>query len=446
MSSRRRIVITGIGLISPLGNTGESLWEALEHGRSGVRPLRSISTANLPIHCGAEAWDFSGQIGDFGELEANQQKTIRKGLKVMCREIQMGVAAAQRALRDAGLKPGGYDCDRTGCIYGSDYIMTLPDEFLEGIRHCVDEGGFHFERWAEHGLPKVTPLWLLKYLPNMPASHIAIYNDLRGPNNSITLREASANLALAEAFCTIARDSADIMVVGATGTRIHPIRTVHVALQEQLARGDGDPARLSRPFDRDRCGLVLGEGAGAVVLEELQTAQARGARILGEIIGYGSSAHMRADGTADCGAAVERVLRQALKSSDLAPDAIGHLHAHGAGTTCGDAEEARAISRVFGSPDRPGPPVVAAKGYFGNLGAGGGMIEFIASLLAMSRDRLFPLLNYSTPDPECPIRPAVPGATAGDTFINVNYSPQSQASAIVVRRGPLRRGAGRRKE
>ena len=141
MSARRRIVITGIGLISPLGNTKASLWEALEQGRSGVRPLRSIPTANLPICCGAEAWDFSGQIGDFGELEAGQQKTIRKGLKVMCREIQMGVAAAQRALQDAGLKAGGYDCDRTGCVYGSDYIMTLPDEFLEGIRAVRRRGG-----------------------------------------------------------------------------------------------------------------------------------------------------------------------------------------------------------------------------------------------------------------------------------------------------------------
>lgn len=434
MSARRRIVVTGMGLISPLGNTRESLWAALEQGRSGVRPLRSIPTQHLPIRCGAEAWDFTGQIGDFGELEVNQQKTIRKGLKVMCREIQMGVAAAQRALQDAGLKLGGYDVDRTGCVYGSDYIMTLPDEFLDGIRHCVDDEGFHFERWAEQGLPKVTPLWLLKYLPNMPASHIAIYNDLRGPNNSITLREASANLALAEAYCTIARGSADILVVGATGTRIHPIRTVHVALQEQLAQGDGDPAGLSRPFDRDRSGLVLGEGAGAVILEELESARSRGARILGEIVGYGSSTHMRADGTADCGAAVERVLRQALRTSGLAPEAIGHLHAHGAGTSRGDAEEAQAICRVFGPPNQPGPAVVAAKGHFGNLGAGGGMIEFIASLLSMAEGRLFPLLNSTTPDPECPIRRAVAGAAAGDAFINVNYSPQSQASAIVVRR------------
>jgi 3-oxoacyl-[acyl-carrier-protein] synthase II len=433
LSTPRRIVITGMGLVSPLGNSHERLWEGLATGRSGVGRLRSLPTDHLPINFGAEAWDFTGQIQEFGKLEAAQQKTIRKGLKVMCREIQMGVAAAQHALQDAGLKLGGYDCDRTGCVYGSDYIMTVPDEFTEAVRHCVEEGRFQFARWAEQGLPRVTPLWLLKYLPNMPASHLAIYNDLRGPSNSITLREASANLALAEAYCTIARNSADIMVVGATGTRVHPIRTVHVALQEELAVGTGDPTLLSRPFDRDRAGLIVGEGAGAVILEELQSAQARGARILGEIIGYGSSARMQADGTAECDLAIETVLRLALKTSGLAPHDVGHINTHGAGTRRGDAQEARAIARVFGS-DGEAPPVVAAKSYFGNLGAGGGIVEFIASLLALQHDRLFPILNYATRDPDCPIRAARSDDKPGDAFIKTNYSPQSQASAIVVRR------------
>ena len=231
-STARRVVITGVGLISPLGNTPEDLWESLRAGRSGVRPLERVPPQFLPIRCGAEAREFTGRIEDFGPLEKSVQRTIRKGLKVMCREIQMGVAAAQRALLHAGLPPGSYDPDRTGVVYGSDYIMTMPDEFTEGIRECLDEQRhFEFQRWATQGLPKLTPLWLLKYLPNMPASHIAIYNDLRGPNNSLTLREASSNLAVGEAYCTIARGSADILVAGATGTRIHPLRTLHVALQ-----------------------------------------------------------------------------------------------------------------------------------------------------------------------------------------------------------------------
>jgi 3-oxoacyl-[acyl-carrier-protein] synthase II len=396
-----------------------------------VRQLQSIPTDYLPVTCGAEAWDFAGHIDDFGELEKGQKRTIRKGLKVMCREIQMGVAAAQRALNDAGLKFQEYDCDRTGCVYGSDYIMTLPDEFTEGVRSCVDGTGFHFSRWAELGLPKVAPLWLLKYLPNMPASHIAIYNDLRGPNNSITLREASANLAVAEAYCTIARGCADAMIAGATGTRIHPLRTVHVALQEELAATAEEPARLCRPFDLHRSGLVLGEGAGAVVLEELGTAQARGSTILGEVIGYGSSTYVRPNGLAECDVAVENALRQALRTSGTPAEKIGHIHAHGAGTRKTDAEEARAIERVFGNRGSR-VPVLAAKSYFGNLGAGSGIIELIASLMALKHKSLFPILNYETPDPECPIRVAQAGDNPPGPFININVSPQSQASAVVV--------------
>ncbi|MFV1967943.1 MAG: beta-ketoacyl synthase [Pirellulaceae bacterium] len=427
----RRVVITGASLVSPLGNTKEALWDALLNQRSGVRKLESIPTQYLPVDFGAEAWDFTGHISDFGELEAQQKKTIRKGLKVMCREIQMGVATAQRALNDAGLATGDYDSDRTGCICGSDYIMTVPDEFVEGVRNCVGESGFQFSQWAERGLPRVTPLWLLKYLPNMPASHIAIYNDLRGPNNSITLREASANLAVAEAYCTIARGRADTIVVGATGTRIHPLRTVHIALQEELATNSSNPETSSRPFDLNRTGLVLGEGAGAVILEELETATKRGAAILGEVVGYGSSTVRDPDGTAQFGAAIRNSLKQALRTSDLTPAQIGHIHAHGIATRQGDAAEAQAIDSVFGSTN---VPVVAAKANFGNLGAGGGMIELIASLLAQQQRRLFRLLNHETPDPDCPIHPAQMGDASGDSFVNLNVSPQAQASAVVVRR------------
>ena len=237
-TASRRVVITGMGLISPLGNSREAVWESLAAGRSGVGPLQCLPSQSLPMHCAGEARDFTGDIADFGPLEKEQVRTIRKGLKVMCREIQMGVAAAQLALQDAGLKPGSYDVDRTGAVYGSDYIMTAPEEFAEGVRNCLTpDEQFDFTRWATEGMPKVTPLWLLKYLPNMPASHVAIYNDLRGPNNSITLREASSNLAVAEAYCTIVRGHADIMIAGATGTRLHPLRTVHVALAGGVCGG-----------------------------------------------------------------------------------------------------------------------------------------------------------------------------------------------------------------
>src|SRR3954469_16627934 len=287
----RRVVITGIGLISPLGNTPEKLWDALSSGTSGVRTLESIPGAVFSTKYGAEARDFTGSIDDFGPLDKGMSRNIKKNLKVMCREMQIGIAAAQLALSDCKLPLGSVNLDRVGCIYGSDYMLTLPQEFTTGIRNCLDERGqFDFRNWAEKGLPAAEPVWLLKYLPNLPASHMAIFNDLHGPNNSLTMREASSNLAIAEAYCTIARGHADAILAGATGTKVHPARTIHVVTQEEVAVHDGDPTKLSRPFDRHRAGAVLGEGAAAIMLEEVEYAQTRGAQILGEIVGFGSSA------------------------------------------------------------------------------------------------------------------------------------------------------------
>jgi 3-oxoacyl-[acyl-carrier-protein] synthase II len=422
-----------MGLVTPLGNTPEKFRAALAEGKSGVGPLKLINSTGLPTHFGAEAAEFTGAIEDFGPLEKSLSRNIKKNLKVMCREIQMGVAVAQLALTNAGIQLDASDRDRFGVVYGSDYMLTLPQEFTTGIQNCLDEQGkFDFSRWAEKGLPAVEPLWLLKYLPNLPASHIAIFNDLHGPNNSLTVREASANLALAEAYNTIHRGHADQIIAGATGTRVQPARTIHVVLQEEIAQGS-DPARLSRPFDADRNGLVLGEGAAAVILEELETARKRGATILGEVIGYGSSAVADKAGSGVTRTAVRNVLKQALQTSGLSPDDVGHLNAHGLSTRAMDLHEAQAIHEVFGGRKQP-LPVVAVKSYFGNLGAASGVVEAIASVLALRDEKLFATLNYETPDPQCPVSIAAAGTPAGQNFISVNVTPQGQASAIVVRR------------
>ncbi|HEY5314977.1 MAG TPA: beta-ketoacyl-[acyl-carrier-protein] synthase family protein [Pirellulales bacterium] len=433
--SSRRVVITGMGVISPLGNTPQSLWGALVEGRSGVARLPEDFPAVLARY-GAQARDFTGDIDGFGPLEGEKKKAIRKGLKVMCRESQMGVAAAQRAINDAGLSPTNHDPERTGVVYGSDYMLTMPDEFTASIRECiVDADGFQFSRWAGPGMEKMPPLWLLKYLPNMPASHIAIYNDMRGHSNSITHREAAANLAIAEAFRVITRNHADCMVAGATGSRVHPMKAVHALQQEQLADQDCEPAAACRPFDRDRSGMVLGEGSGAVILEEREHALARGARIYGEIAGAGSSSVADRNLVARRDAALANAMRSALSDAGAAPQTVGHIQAHGLGTRTCDADEARAIREVFGSYAQQ-LPVSAAKSYFGNLGAGSGMVELIAGTLALGEQRLFRVLNYQTPDPECPIAAVCSSDTpAGDSFLNLNVTPQGQASCVMVRRG-----------
>ncbi len=432
--SDRRVVITGMGLVSPLGSSWSDLWEGLSTGRSGIDVIQSIPVEHFQSDIGGECLQFTADIDNFGPLEKTLQRNIKKGLKLMCREIQLGVAAAQLALSDAGISIGTFDPQRIGTMFGSDYIITQPVEFTLGVRDCLnDQHEFDFSKWAANGLTKVEPLWLLKYLPNMPASHVAIYNDLQGPSNSITVREASANLSIAEAATIIQRGTADVMVTGATGSRIHLLRTIHVALQEQLANRqappiDNDPTKASRPFDKDRNGMVLGEGAGALILESLESAEKRGAKIWGEVIGYASSSVAGSNGAADCLTAFSNVIESSLEISGLKPSDIGHVHAHGLSSPKIDREEAQAIAKFL-----PNTPVTAAKSYFGNLGSGSGVVETIASVLALENKKLFPILNCDSLDPECPIRIAKSGGSPGNSFINLNTTPQGQASAVVVR-------------
>ena len=432
MSQSRRVVITGLGLISPLGNSPEALWNALSSGVSGVDILQRVPSEHLTSDIGGECRDFTGDVADFGEVEKRLKRNIKKSLRLMCREIQLGVAAAQFAIANAELGDH-YDPSRIGTLFGCDYIITEPTEFTSGVGNCLGESNeFDFTNWAEDGLTKIEPTWLLKYLPNMPASHIAILNDLQGPSNSITVREASANLAVAEAMTIFQRGSADAMIVGSTGSRIHPLRTVHVVLQEALADRnapgvDGDASKACRPFDSQRCGMVLGEGAGAIMLENLESAQQRGATIYGEITGYGSSL-VAPGGVPDHKKVFENVILGSLETAKIKAEDLGHVHAHGLSSVSVDQQEAAAINGLLGDV-----PVTAAKSYMGNLGAGGGMVELIASVLAMKNDQLFPILNYDSPDKACPVNVVTSVTSPGEMFLNLNCTPQGQASAVVVK-------------
>lgn len=429
--SDNRVVITGLGLISPIGNSPQQLWDSLLNRKSGIDFLKNISGTNLPSKVGGEATEFTGSIGDFGDLDKPMTRAIKKGLRLMCREIEMGVAAAQLALQHS--KVGGtYDSTRFGTIYGSDYILTEPEEFTEGVRKCSVNGEFDFNQWAEKGIAEITPLWLLKYLPNMPASHIAIYNDFQGPSNSITLREASGNLAISESFCTIQRDAAAAIVAGSTGTRVHAVRSLHVSLQEVLSTETENPTIASRPFDKNRTGMVMGEGAGSLVLEKLDAALERGATIYGEISGYGSSTVMSRDGIPQFEAALKNSMAAAIRTSGISPDDIGHVNAHGLSCKVCDVQESKAINEIFGGRK---VPVVALKSYMGNLGAGSGMVELIASLIAMQEGKLFPTLNLDDQDPECDINVvATDDVEAGDSVLATNVTLQGQASAIIIKK------------
>src|SRR4051812_23141 len=429
---RRRVVITGLGLISPLGNTPSALWDALVAGRSGVGATSIMPADRQPLKYAAEAREFTGEIEDFGPLEKERKKAIKKGLKVMCRETRMAVAAAQLAMADAGFAEQPSDPEMSGVVLGSDYMLTMPEDYSEGMKKCAPEGEFQYGRWGKDGLGDMAPLWMLKYLPNMPASHIAIYNDLRGPNNSLTMREAAGNLAIGEAFRTIQRGHANMMVAGATGTRILPMQAIHALQTEQMAAENGDPAKASKPFDKARTGMVAGEGSGMIVLEEFETAKARGATIYAEVLGLGSSNVADAQLRGKCDVALERAMKSALRDSGKTPADVGHINAHGLSTTNRDADEARAIRNVFGAKADE-VPVTALKSYFGNLGAGSAVVELISSVMAMREGRLPPVLNYQAPDPACQLSIVkADGKAAGTSFLNLSVTPQGQAAVLYV--------------
>lgn len=435
-----RVVVTGIGLISPLGSSLSEFATSLAQGKSGVRENPAYSASDLPLRIAGLATQFTGAIDDFGDLPKDRKKAIRKGLKVMCRETQMAVAAAQLALADAGRADGGHEPERAGVVLGSDYMLSMPQDYELSMQKCSDAGdGFDYVRWGGDGLDDMQPLWMLKYLPNMPASHIAIYNDFRGPNNSLTMREASGLMALGEAYRIIARGEADQMVAGATGTRVLPMQAIHAIQTEPLADLSGDPAAACRPFDKARTGMVAGEGAGMVVLESLASAEARGARIYGEVTGFGASQVCDQDLSGRNDVALANACQAALREAGIGPTDVGHVNAHGLATVEADAAEAAAIASVFGPVDTQ-PPVIAPKANIGNLGAGGGTVELAVSLLTLAGGTelegvLPPVLNFTEPDPAAHVNAVSGGAVEpGDSFVTLSTTPQGQAAAVCIGR------------
>jgi 3-oxoacyl-[acyl-carrier-protein] synthase II len=283
-------------------------------------------------------------------------------------------------------------------------------------------------------MSSLEPLWLLRYLPNMPACHVGIYADARGPSNSITLAEASGNLAIGEAFNVIQRDLADIMLAGTTGTRVHTVKSMHAALWDKLAQYDSDPPETwSRPFDRTRTGEVLGEGACSFILEEESHAQARGARMLGRILGSGSSCVVDREGNPDRTRALVNAMRAALRDAGLGPADIGHINAHGLADPRIDVEETRAIQEIFGSAVAA-VPVTALKGALGNSGSGCGTMELAGSLAGLRDNVVPPTLNYRVFDPECGLNVVrgKPLPVGNRRMLKLSVTRMGQASALVL--------------
>jgi len=381
------VVITGLGVVGPIGIGVEPFWAALIDGRSGIR-------RTVLLDGGGEPCPIGGEVRDFDPKRFVRQ---RKSLKVMSRDIQLAVAAASMACKDARLDVTPANPDRLGVIFGADLIPCELEEMVEAYRGCIVQGEFDFRLWGEKALAELFPLWMLKYLPNMPACHIAIEQDARGPNNSLTLAEASSLAAVGEAMRVIQRGQADAIIAGGASSRLHPTHWVRREIYELSARLE-DPAAACRPFDADRDGTVLGEGAAAFLLERRSHAQARGATILARLLGYACAFEPGRRGLPPRGDAIRRAIREALREAGLRPAQIGHVNAHGASTSLDDQLEAQAIHDTLN-----GVPVTAPKSYFGNLGAGTGAVEMVVSVLACQKGLVPVTLNYHRPDPLCPV-------------------------------------------
>ena len=419
-----RIVITGVGVVSPVGIGKTAFWENLSAGKSGIDFLRAFPNMDLPSKLAAE-------VKDFDPLKYIRQK---KMLKVMSRDIQLGVASANLAMDDCGLERGDVDPERLGVEFGAGRISITPSELVEAAALCAEENIFEFTRWGEDSMGEICPLWLLKHLPNMPACHVAIEHDARGPNNTITSRDSSALLALDEAVGVITRGAADVMLVGACSSNIHPVDIARLTLFDSLSRRTDDPSRACRPFDMDRDGCIVGEGAASFVVERYEHAVARGANIYAEVLGVAAGCDGRGINNGAGGTGIVRAVQSALRKARIDPAEIGHINAHGKSTQRDDCVEARAYHRALGAAAER-IPVTGLKCYVGNFDAGSGAVELAGSILAL-RQGLVPMtLNYETPDPNCRLNVihSEPHRLRNFTAMTVNRTDVGQSAAAIIR-------------
>ena len=422
-SSSRRAVLTGIGLLTPIGLDVDSFWQSLQSGRSGIRPFQSFDASGLPVQ-------FGGELADF-DAKKYIDKKERKNLKMMARTIQLAVAAAQLAIDDSGVDKQQLDLSRFGVEFGAGLIATELEEMADAARissNC-QPGSVDLEKWGEQGLARMPPLWMLKYLPNMLACQVSILHNAQGPNNTITETDVASLLALGEAYRIISRDQADFFLVGGSDSKVNPLSLVRQCLFQPLSLRGDRPEKACRPFDRHRDGLVIGEGAGVLALEELEHARRRGARIYGEVVGFGASFDR-----ARSGAGLARAVRSAMREAGIGPEEVDHVNANGFSTLDADVWEARGLNEIFGDL-RPAVPVFAAKSYFGNLGAAGSTTELAASLLAFKNGQLPATLNYEEPDPACPVSVAAVTRPVEQPYVvKVSFTDMGQCAAVVCKK------------
>lgn len=373
-----KVVITGMGVVSPVGTGLESYWKSLVEGRSGIARVTLLDPTPYPAQ-------IAGEVKDFKPEDFIDKKKLRR----MDRFVQLGCAAAKMAIEDSGLDLSKIDPERAGVIVGSG---------IGGLKTMEDE----YEVLLTKGTRRVTPFLIPKLISNMASGEVAIIYGLCGPNYAVSSACATANHAVGEAMRHLRYGDADIMIAGGTEAAITKLGLSGFSQAGALTEAYNDnPTKASRPFDKNRSGFVMGEGSGVVVLETEEHAKKRGARIYAELAGYGATDdafHITSPNPE--GKAQARAVLNALKDGKISPDEVNYINAHGTSTAINDKAETQVIKNVFGARAKD-IPISSTKSMTGHLLGAAGGIELVATILSMQKGAVHPTINYETPDPEC---------------------------------------------
>lgn len=373
----RRVVITGVGAVSPLGTGNQKNWDGLVNGRSGIGHITRFDASALPVR-------IAGEVKDFDAEHFIEKKEIKK----MDLFIQYALAASQFAMEDSGLQITEENAERVGVLVGAG-LGGLPT--IEKYHSALLEGGYK----------KITPFFIPMLIINLAPGHISIKFGAKGPNLSSVSACATGTHSIGDAYHMIVRGDADAMIAGGTESTVTPLGIGGFAVMKALSDRNDDPERASRPFDKGRDGFIMGEGAGIVILEEYEAARKRGAKIYAEIVGYGLTGdayHMTAPSEGGEGAA--RCMKMALKNAGVNPEQVGYINAHGTSTPFNDLNESLAIKTVFG--DHAYKLMVSStKSMTGHLLGAAGGLEAVISCMVFDKGIIPPTINYEEPDPDC---------------------------------------------
>jgi len=429
----RRVVISGIGIVSPVGIGAKAFWQNLLAGQVGVRRIQRFDPSGFPSQVAGEVPAY--KIGDF------VPKSYRKATKVMARDIELAVVAADDAFKDSGLRSKAYtesptfDSKRFGCNIGAGLLSAELNELTAAMHTARDGNKLDLEKWGREGMSQLTPLWLLKYLPNMLACHVTIIHELKGPSNTITCADASSHLAIGEAFRTIQRGDADLAICGGAESKVNPMGLVRQCLLKRTSNTKNDtPAEAVRPFDADATGLAIGEGGGLLILEEYERAKSRGAKIYAELAGFGASQDTHKITDPDpTGHSYAQAIKKALADAGVGAGEIGCLVPHGLGIAAFDRAELAGLRVALGGALEK-IPFAPVKAQIGNLAAGCG-VDAAAAVLALQTGQIPPAINTRKPIDGVKLNVAGESRSAAvNVSVSTVYSLGGQNAALVFRK------------